>query len=237
MLSARRLFAGAVPAPPASGDPDFANVSLLLPLDGSNGSTTFTDFSNNAFTVTANGNAQISTAQSQFGGASGLFDGTGDYLSLPSSSEWAFGTADLTIEFWFRVASFGSGIAYLSQAANTSPNWYVYSDNSTLFRFGRHGGAQYNGITTTISLNTWYHVAIVRSSGAIAIYLDGQSRTLTTVGGGVGGFNFSATTALNVGAFSGGSNGYNGNLDDIRITSAARYTANFTPPTAAFPTS
>lgn len=206
-------------------------------MDGSNGSTTFTDASSNAFSVTAYGNAQISTTQSKFGGASGLFDGTGDYLSLPSSSAWAFGTADLTIEFWFRVASFGSAITYMSQANNASPEWYVYSDNSSLFRFGRHGAAQYNAFTTTLSTNTWYHVAIVRSSGVMAIYLDGQSQSLTAVGGGVGGFNFSSSTALNIGALGGGSNSYNGNLDDIRITSAARYTANFTPPTVAHPTS
>ena len=59
-------------------DPDFANVSLLLHGDGTNGSTTIVDSSSSSKTVTAVGDAQISTAQSKFGGSSIYFDGTGD---------------------------------------------------------------------------------------------------------------------------------------------------------------
>jgi hypothetical protein len=62
-------------------DPVFNNVSLLLHGNGTNGSTTITDNSPTPKTVTAVGNAQISTAQSKFGGASIAFDGTGDYLT------------------------------------------------------------------------------------------------------------------------------------------------------------
>ena len=62
-------------------DPQFGSVSLLLHGDGANGSTTIVDSSPTPKTVTAFGDAQISTAQSKFGGASIAFDGTGDYLS------------------------------------------------------------------------------------------------------------------------------------------------------------
>ena len=58
----------------------------LLHMDGADTSTTFTDESGK--TWTANGNAQIDTAQSVFGGASGLFDGTGDYLSASDHADW-----------------------------------------------------------------------------------------------------------------------------------------------------
>ena len=54
-----------------NGDPFYSAVSLLLPMDGTNGSTTFTDSGPNALAVTAVGNAQISTTQSKYGGASG----------------------------------------------------------------------------------------------------------------------------------------------------------------------
>ena len=57
----------------------FDNVELLLHLNGSNGSTTFTDSSSNGLTVTRGGNVTISTAQAKFGGASAVFDGSGDY--------------------------------------------------------------------------------------------------------------------------------------------------------------
>jgi hypothetical protein len=220
---------------PTVGDQYWSNVSLLLHMDGSDGSTTFTDSSSNAHTVTANGDAQIDTAQSQFGGASGLLDGTGDYLATADSSAWAFGTGDLTIEFWLRVASFSGGIYYMSQNSGTSPNWYIFSDSATLFRFGRHGAAQYTGFTTSLSTGQWYYVAIVRSGTTMRIFLDGVSQTLTNVGGGVGSFNFSSTTSLHIGGLSSGGNRYNGHLDEIRITKSARYAENYTSPAEPFP--
>src|SRR3990167_5305793 len=78
---------------------------LMLHMDGTDGATTFTDSSDNAKTMTAVGNAQIDTAQSKFGGASGLFDGTGDWLTTPDSTDWDLGTGDFTIDFWIRFSS------------------------------------------------------------------------------------------------------------------------------------
>ena len=91
-----------------SADPYFSNVSLLLHMDGSNGSTTFTDNSSNGFTVTANGNAQISTAQSKWNGASGYFDGAGDFLTVPVNSAFELGTGDFDVELWARFDSVNS---------------------------------------------------------------------------------------------------------------------------------
>jgi hypothetical protein len=83
-------------------DPQFGSVSLLLHGDGANGSTTITDSSRLTNTVTAVGDAQISTAQSKFGGASIAFDGSGDYLTISSSSALSIGSGDYTVEFWIR---------------------------------------------------------------------------------------------------------------------------------------
>ena len=55
---------------PVAGDPHFANVSLLLHMNGSNGSTSFVDSGPLQKTVTAHGGAQVSTSQSKFGGGS-----------------------------------------------------------------------------------------------------------------------------------------------------------------------
>ena len=65
------------------GEKYFYQNSLLLSADGSNGSTAIVDSSANAHTITANGDAQISTTQSKFGGSSMYFDGTGDLFSNP----------------------------------------------------------------------------------------------------------------------------------------------------------
>ena len=82
---------------------DDSYTKALLHMDGSDGSTTFTDESGT--TWTANGNAQIDTAQSKFGGASGLFDGASDYLQTPYTADHNTGTGDFTIDQWIRFNS------------------------------------------------------------------------------------------------------------------------------------
>ena len=92
-----------------AGDPFFNKVSLLLPMTGSNGSTTFSDDSPSPKTATANGNAQISTALEA--GGNGYFDGTGDYLSIPDHADFAFGSADFTVEFFINFSTLpGAGL-------------------------------------------------------------------------------------------------------------------------------
>jgi hypothetical protein len=207
-------------------DPNFSSVSLLLHMDGSNGSTTFTDSSSNALTVTANGNAQISTAQSKFGGASGLFDGNGDYLLVPADGT-AIGTGDFTIEGWIRTVAADGYRCIASLVPSSDDNsLYVYSNTIIWYE----GGIRCQSATFTN--NTWYHIAATRSSGTVRVFLDGA----------VSGTTFSSTANIGNNTTRIGTRGaanlewFNGYIDDLRITKGvARYTANFTPPTAAFP--
>jgi hypothetical protein len=201
-------------------DPDFASVSLLLHMDGSNGSTTFTDSSSNALTVTANGNAQISTAQSKFGGASGLFDGSGDFLSFPSIS---IGTSeDVTLECWFRAAS-TSNLALFGDASGDNIQTFAIL-SGILYAFWDGNEVE----AGAVSADTWHHGAITRQSGTIRIFLDG-----TLVDSSAG--NTRALLINRVGRCV-NRNDFNGYIDDVRITKGvARYTASFTAPTAPFP--
>ena len=215
-------------------DPYFSNVSLLLHGDGTNGSTTITDSSPSPKTVTAVGNAQISTAQSKFGGASLAFDGTGDYLSLALSSDFAF-PADLTVEAWLYLAG-------LNSVSNASYITDFRSNDSSNFTFGiinNNGeGRMYafvNGVdsigSNAVALNTWQHLAYVRSGTTVTLYLNGTANgTLTSSVS-------QASSSVIIGArFNGLTEYVNGYIDDLRITKGvARYTANFTPPTAPFP--
>ena len=99
--------AGTWPGPPTY-DPYFQNVSLLMHMDGTNGGTTFTDNSNYALSVTPT-NATTSTTQVKFGTASAYFNGSA-YLTMPTTSQFAFGTGDFTIEFWgYRLGNTGEG--------------------------------------------------------------------------------------------------------------------------------
>jgi hypothetical protein len=208
-------------------DPDFASVSLLLHMNGTNGSTTFTDTSTNAFTVTASGGAQISTAQSRFGGASGIFDGTNDRLSAPVDADLQL-SGDFTIEWWIYLTNLARNNAVF--AATSTNCWFSFHPGGV--RFVANGSFRWLDATpsTAVAVNTWTHVALVRSGTTLKLYVSGDdSLTITS---------FSTRVDLTfVGVGSGGVNDYMlGYLDEMRVTNGvARYTSNFTPPTTAFP--
>ena len=226
-------------------DPSFSSVSLLLHMDGSNGSTTFTDNSSNALTVTANGNAQISTAQSKFGGASALFDGTGDWLSSSTNTALDLAGGDFTVEAYIYLSALAAPnndssrvctvAAYGSGTVNTGYSFYINQTNNSLnfFATGTGNGAS---ASYTFALSTWYHIAATRSGTTSRLFVDGALLTLST---NTFQNNSAPTGTLRIGSerlFTGYNHDLNGYIDDLRITKGiARYTAAFTPPTAPFP--
>jgi hypothetical protein len=214
----------------AGGDPDFANVSLLLHLDGTNGSTTFTDSSSNNVTMTRGGNAALSTTFVKYGTASVVWDGASDYLRTPSSALFTFGTGDFTIEFWsYFGASFNTSNANILMSIGNFRN-IMYIANTLRYR----SEAGSNLITgAALNLSQWYHIALTKSGSNHKLFIDGTQT----------GSTYTSATSytedrITFGASNGGVNNYLGNQDDIRVTKGvARYTANFTAPTAPFPDS
>jgi len=214
------------------GDANFANVSLLLHMDGSNGSTTFVDSSINALSITANGNAQISTAQSKFGGASGLFDGTGDWLtaSLPS----AIGTGDFTLESWIYINSLASSapLCCLGDDFASSGLLVFITTGGRIGAYGNDASIA-TGSTEIVSTGAWTHLAVTRAGSSLKLFVNGindgtatNSANLSNVITQVGRELYNTATGAQL----------NGYIDDLRITTGiARYTASFTPPAAAFP--
>ena len=186
--------------------------------------------------VTAYGNAQIDTAQSKFGGASGLFDGTGDYLSTPDSADWAFGTGAFTIDFWVRFNALpANGVcqAIVAQYVDGN-NWmefYVYNSAGTYrwyfdTRVTPAASKTWVWGNTTLAVNTWYHVAVVRYGDAWNIYQNGASFASATTTGTVP----NNAGNLQIGIWGTGDT-FNGWLDELRISKGvARWTSNFTPP-------
>ena len=208
------------------GDPYYSAVSLLLPMDGTNGSTTFTDSGPNAIAVTAVGNAQVSTTQSKYGGASGAFDGTGDYLSLSSNSIFAIGTTDFTVEFWMYITS-RKTYGYILYTQGGSDALFVSFDAAGNYLRLTNSGTVY-AVSPTLNLNQWYHIAVVRSSGSSKVYVDGVGGTAVACGA-----SFVQSGPLIGGTAS--ANYFQGYIDDLRITKYARYQSSFTPPTQAHP--
>src|SRR3990172_3595739 len=195
-------------------------------------------------TVTTNGNAQIDTAQGKFGGTSGLFDGSGDYLTVPDSDDWSFGSENFTIDFWVRWNSLpasGNIQEFLGHRTdfNNDVDFRIWNDSGTyrLGIIGKSGGIDYINLqgAASLSINTWYHIAFVRSGSNTTIYLDGTS--IATVSSS---YTYADYTGLlyiadhpdhlfNV------NKEFNGWLDELRISKGiARWTSDFTPTTEAY---
>jgi hypothetical protein len=228
-------FLAAAAAPAVPTDPNFANVSLLLHGDGANGSTTIIDSSPSPKTVTAFGDAQISTAQSKFGGASILLDGSGDYLSTPHTSAYDISSGDFTLECWIRPVSVSVSQTFISTRPQGN-NGFIFRQNNTSLLFAFIGASAANTTSPeTLLANTWHHVAATRFGNDFRVFVDGQAGTVkTTSANGIP----STSTTLHIGVEVVNllNNPFNGYIDDLRITKGvARYTANFTPPTAPFP--
>ena len=237
---------------PVPNDPYlYTNTVLLLHGDGTNGSTTIVDSSKVAGspkTVTAFGNAQISTAQSKFGGASILFDGTGDRLTVPDSNDFEFGSGNFTIESWVRLTSGGNNKVVFAKsnrndsggigsfALNITPtNTVVILASSSVGPTGSLWQVEQTS-TTALSLNTWHHLAFVRNGNVFSLYIDGISSASTTQA--ITLVNNAEVLTIGTLGYTSGTfvNDFPGYIDDLRITKGiARYTSNFTPPTAPFP--
>jgi hypothetical protein len=220
------LITGSQPVPV---DLNRNNVSLLLHGNGTNGSTTITDNSPSPKTVTAVGNAQISTAQSKYGGGSIAFDGNGDQLTTPSNNAFAFGTGDFTVEAWAYEIARSTYPTVIEIGNHLGAAGIIFLTNNGENLAGIYSGGFF-AMTATGSLAAWNHYAWVRSGNFVQTFVNG-------IGGGAASFtnNLTNATSITIGGI-GGIYDLNGYIDDLRITKGvARYTANFTPPTAPFP--
>jgi len=197
-------------------DPFFNNVALLMHMDGTNGSTTFTDSSSTNKTLTSNGaGAVISTAQYKYGTASGSFSGnrlaTTQFL-IANTNE------DFTLEAWVRPSSFGS-FNQIVYGGVVNSQFLIRSNRFEWYPLGIVSPA-------TITLSNWHHIAISRTNNVVRIFVNGQSGTPVT------------QSSIAYGQFIGAADNaemFYGYMDDLRITKGVgRYIANFTPPTRAF---
>jgi hypothetical protein len=219
--------------PPTSPLTAITNTSLLLNF--TNAGIIDNSMLNVLETV---GNAQISTAQSKFGGSSMLFDGTGDYLTIPNSALVNL-PGDFTLELWINPSATTGAVLGLGDYRATNNGFSLYFSTNKLRLFVN--GADVLSGASNLSTSTWTHVAVVRNgSGAnnMKLYLNGTQDAQATV---TTSFVGVAANGMVIGTDYGGSFGasaYNGYIDDFRITKGvARYTTTFTPPAAAFPTS
>jgi len=211
-------------------------------------SNRFIDNSTNNFTITVNADTKVTVANpfspvssySTYG--SGYFDGTGDYLSVPYNSAFNVAGGTFTIEAWINITgSFATdsggnkqGAIAVFGPATVGQGWEFFIDQtSNILYFSVMGSnSNYMRCSYTFSLNTWYHVAVVRNGSSNYLFVNGASQTLT-IDAYTGGS--AASSTLNIGAaakFSGYEHYFIGYISNFRIVNdTALYTSNFTPST------
>ena len=219
--------------PPTAPLTAITNTSLLL-----NGTdAAIIDKSQSVKTITLNGNVKSSTTQTKYLTSSMYFDGTGDYLSMEPSDLFNFGSGDFTIETWFYVTTSTSpynDYHIIGYATNSTNFWAIRirnaADRGLEFRWyeGSERVAIYQGSDLTSS--GWHHVAVTRNGNTWRMFYDGNLVNSVSNSGTISNF----TDSLQIGALPTVGAYYLGYISDVRITKGlARYTSNFTPPTAA----
>ena len=178
--------------------------------------------------VYTNLESRLSSTSTKFNPMSMYFDGAGSSLTL-STSTIALGPKNFTVEMWmYPVTAYSSGLAPALLDSRTT------GDGAGLIRFGFNGTTMVAGpqiawiengttvVTATVILNVWQHIAVVRNSGIITMYNNGTAISSTTNSTNIT-VPFKYVGQSYNGLF------WNGYMDDLRITNAARYTTAFTP--------
>ena len=212
--------------PPTSPYTPDSNTKFLL-----NPETSISDLSQKS-EIQCFADAAASTTQVKFAGTKSIYlDGTGDYIQINNYEDsWISGyTGDFTIEFWWYPTNVSVYQAILTAAAA----FQLYTNNSTL-NLALSSTNSYSPFWHPQSMhtmvnNTWHHIAIVRNGNIYAVYVDGVSKATTTTSAIIG----TGTNVPQLGIYTGNSSPSQGYFQDFRITKGlARYTSNFTPPTA-----
>lgn len=179
--------------------------------------------------IVANGDAKLSTSVKKWGTASLSLDGTGDYAYVQSNNEFAFGNGAFCLEAWvYNTATTGSN-QIIFDFRTTDPQLVptVYIDGATNHLHLSSNGTVRIDTGVALTLNTWTHIAVAKSGTSTKFFVNGTQA----------GSTYTDTSSylqgpLTLGARYTATNGFNGYIDDVRISKGvARYTSNFTAPT------
>lgn len=215
--------------------PDDGYTKLLIHLDGADGATSYT--AETGQTVTFSGQAQLDTTQKKFGGSSLFCDGSSDYISVPSHTDFAFGTGAFTVEFFFRLTALNIlHILYSHGGSNSlEVTGGVLFVNTTDIGY-YCSGTRISGSNSILSANQWYHLAFVGNGGAngsrnIKLYINGTQIGSTFTYD----YNFSQESPWFGANEDSSGECLSGWIDEIRISKGiARWTSNFTPPDSEY---
>jgi hypothetical protein len=222
-------------------------TQLLVHGDGADAATSAPDASAGAYASTQVGNAQLDTAAYKFGTSSLLFDGTTDAFRYGANTNWKdlHNGGSWTFDCWYKSNSFAAIQGLFSTAGVDSTQVgataHIKTDRTVRVAIvsGAGGGNVPLDFTTTGTVpndTNWHHIAVTYSSdlGQSKVYVDGTAlagtgtKTATAFAAG------NSTYVMNIGAQGDGSYSFNGWLDEVRVSSTVRWSADFTPSTQAY---
>jgi len=174
-------------------------------------------------TILANGDAQLDTTIKKFGTGSLMLDGTGDSASTASDTDFGFGTGQFTIEGWF-YANIGGftgirGLVDFRAGTGTDTGLYLYTDNGVTKVY--YNGAEILSDSGSLAVETWHHISVTRSATTINLYVNGTRVDSDNAFGS----DLGSTKPIVIGArYDSSAEEFSGYIDDVRISSTARYT-------------
>ena len=197
-------------------------------------SNKFVDNSANNYTISIGANLPKITSVNPWQIAQGVsyyFDGTGDYLRAIGNPLFALGSGDFTIDYWIKpntLAAQFTVVDFRGAASNVGFTDYITTNGKiNLFQ---EGGTTYLTTTGAIRAGEWTHIAYVRSSGVVKVYINGVADA-TTANNTTAWVAPSSSTYAVIGVNYTLANYLPGYLADFRVSKGfARYTANFTVP-------
>ena len=181
-------------------------------------------------TIQAFGDAKLSTAIKKFGTASLALDGNGDYVFVPSDTDFAYGTGAFTIEMWVYRTTGGTIQILYDQRTNASTTYapLIFISAANVLTYGEGTTTAITG-TTTVPLNAWSHVAVSRSGTSTRMFLNGNQEGATFTDTR----NYIATPITIGMRFDGTTLPFTGYIDDLRVSKGiGRYTTTFSAPVA-----
>ena len=219
-------------------DPYYKYVTLNLHGNGTNGAqnNTFLDGSTNALSITRNGNTTQGSFSPYGANWSNYFNGSTDYLSIANNAALQMGSSDFTYECWLYPTSIPNAYqSFISKRAGAGYAGVLLALKST----GKYSILVANSVsswgivdetTISVTLNTWQHLAVVRSGSSFYVYLNGTRLINTSIAFSV--YDDTSAQCIGVGDTS-AIQPYFGYISNVRIVKGtAVYTsASFTPST------
>lgn len=188
----------------------------------------FVDNSPNNLYISSHGNAGQTSFSPYGNNWSYRFDGTGDNITVPSSSALGLGTGAFVVEFWMMREKYDTIMQLFdfrtSTGSQIAGTLYLFTDNT--LRYNVQGSDRITVASNSVPATGWTHIAVSRSGSTTRLFINGA-----VAGSFTDTFTYLSSTPLTIGSRVDGANNFRGHISNFRVTKGSGIASNFTPPT------